>query len=80
MLPMTPRRQLAKMRRESQPRKVVQEQAAVFRMSKHDILVQIPLEHLRSLAGFYAYDLDNHVSQGVVGLSLVSRSKEPHVL
>lgn len=68
------------MRRENQLRKVDQEKAAVFRMSKHGMPVHIPLKHLRSSAGFYARDLDDHVSQGVIGLSLVSRSKEPHVL
>lgn len=75
MLPMTLRRRLAKMRRESQLRKVNQGRAAVFRMSKPGILVLVSLQHLRSSAGFHACDLDGHVPQGVTGLPFVSRSK-----
>ena len=72
---MTLRPQLAKMRRESQLRKVDQGEATVFRMSNHGILVLISLKHLWSPAGFHACDLDDQVFQGVTGRSLVSRSK-----
>ena len=69
------RRQLAKMRRESQLRKVDQGEAAVFRMPNHGILVLISLKHLWTLAGYHACDLDDQVFQGVTGRSLISRSK-----